>query len=95
MAETDNPDDLFKLGMFVRIVLDSTATENAPTVPAGAVVEIEGRRAVFVPGGRAGRTFAFRPVKLGREARGPPGHRSRAGQATGRRPPARSSSRAS
>ncbi len=68
LAETPNPDGLLKLGMFVRIVLDSSRTKPELTVPAAAVVEIEGQKAVFVPSGKDGRTFAFRPVKLGREA---------------------------
>jgi RND family efflux transporter MFP subunit len=69
-ADADNPDGLLKLGMFVRIVLDTRAKAAAATVPAGAVVEIDGRTGVFVPSGGDGRTFAFRPVKLGREAEG-------------------------
>ncbi len=69
VAETDNPDGLLKLGMFARIVLDTKSTEQATTVPTGAVVEVEGKSAVFVPG-PGERTFVIRPVKLGREALG-------------------------
>ncbi len=69
VAETDNPDDMLKLGMFARIMLDTSANEKAPTVPAGSVVEVDGKPAVFVPGDGE-RTFVIRPVKLGREALG-------------------------
>ena len=69
VSETDNPDGLFKLGMFVNIVLDTATTEKALTVPIGSVVEVEGKSAVFVPG-EGERTFVIRPVKLGREALG-------------------------
>ena len=67
LAETPNPDDLLKVGMFIRIVLDGANTERAVTVPTAAVVEIEGRKVVFVPSGKDERTFTVRPVKLGRE----------------------------
>ena len=70
LAQTKNPDNLLKLDMFVRIVLDTTAKTHVLTVPAAAVVEIEGRKGVFRPSGSDGRTFTFHPVKLGREAEG-------------------------
>ena len=69
VSETDNPDGLLKLGMFVNIVLDTAATEKATTVPVGSVVEVDGKSAVFVPG-EGERRFDIRPVKLGREALG-------------------------
>ncbi len=69
VAATANPDGLLKLGMFARIALDTAATEKAPTVPLGSVVEVDGKSAVFVPG-KGDRTFVIRPVKLGREALG-------------------------
>jgi cobalt-zinc-cadmium efflux system membrane fusion protein len=69
VAETDNPDALLKLGMFAKIVLDTASTEKALTVPLGAIVEVEGKPAVFVPG-EGERTFIIREVKLGREALG-------------------------
>jgi RND family efflux transporter MFP subunit len=68
VAQTANPDGILKLGMFVRIVLDSNQTKPELTVPSASVVEIEGQKAVFVPSGKDGRTFALRPVKLGRES---------------------------
>jgi RND family efflux transporter MFP subunit len=67
LAETDNKHGLLKLGMFVRIALDTEVNSKALTVPAAAVAEIEGKKGVFVPEGD-GRTFAFRAVKLGRAA---------------------------
>ena len=49
LAQAENADDLFKLGMFVHIHLDSSATETVLTVPAAAAVEIDGQNFVFVP----------------------------------------------
>jgi multidrug efflux pump subunit AcrA (membrane-fusion protein) len=69
-AETDNTDRLLKLGMFVSIVVDARATENVLTVPTAAVVELDGRDGVFIPSGTDGRTFSFRPLKLGRASAG-------------------------
>jgi RND family efflux transporter MFP subunit len=68
LAETPNPDGILKLGMFVRIVLDTKATEKALTVPTAAVVEIEDKKVVFIPSGKDEHTFTMRPVKLGRES---------------------------
>jgi RND family efflux transporter MFP subunit len=70
LAQTDNPDGLLKLGMFVRILLDSTASERVLTVPGGAVVEIETEKYVFVPAGKDGnhQKFALKPVEVGRLA---------------------------
>lgn len=70
LAETKNPDGLLKLGMFVRIMLDTSIEAETTTVPAAAVVEVEGKAGVFVPSGadKGGGTFAFRPVKTGRHA---------------------------
>jgi len=72
LAETPNTDGLLKIGMFVRIVLDTANETKALTVPAGAVVEIDGRKGVFTPDpkDKDGRTFAFRAVKPGRETGG-------------------------
>jgi RND family efflux transporter MFP subunit len=68
LAETSNTEELLKIGMFVRIELDSNEEEKALTVPLSAVVEVEGRKAVFVPDAKDSRTFHFHPLKLGREA---------------------------
>ncbi|MFO0952139.1 MAG: efflux RND transporter periplasmic adaptor subunit [Isosphaeraceae bacterium] len=66
LAETPNRDGLLKLGMFVRIALDTTVDSQVLTVPVSAVMEIEGQKGVFVPGGAEGHSFTFKPVKLGR-----------------------------
>ncbi len=67
LAQAENPDDLFKLGMFVRIHLDSSASESVLTVPAGAAVEIDGQNVVFVPAKNTpeNRAFSPRPIELG------------------------------
>ena len=67
LAEADNPDGLLKVGMFARILVDSSAVEEALTVPAAAVVEKDGIKCVFVPGDSP-RTFTIRPVEVGRQA---------------------------
>jgi RND family efflux transporter MFP subunit len=70
LAETVNPDDMLKLGMFVRIVLAGARSEDVLTVPAAAVVEIEGQKGVFLPAGEGkdGHTYKFHPVVISREA---------------------------
>ncbi len=70
LAQTDNPDDLLKLGMFVRIMLDSSNTEQVLAVPASAVVEIETEKYVFVPSGKDAdhEKFVLRPVEVGRQS---------------------------
>jgi membrane fusion protein, heavy metal efflux system len=69
LAETENAEGLFKIGMFVRIILDSSAVDEALTVPSAAVVEKDGGKFVFVPAGKdAPRTFIERPVEIGRQA---------------------------
>jgi cobalt-zinc-cadmium efflux system membrane fusion protein len=69
LAETPNPDDLLKLGMFVRISLDSATSEQVLTVPDSAVVEIDGRTGVFLPAatkGTQGHAYTFHAVRVGR-----------------------------
>jgi cobalt-zinc-cadmium efflux system membrane fusion protein len=68
LAQTDNPDELLKLGMFVQIMLDSSTSEQLLTVPAKAVVEIETEKYVFVPSGKHAdhEEFTLRPVDVGR-----------------------------
>jgi RND family efflux transporter MFP subunit len=68
LAATDNSDGALILGMFARITLDSGTVERVLTVPASAVIEIEGKPAVFVPDAKDAHTFHFHPVVLGREA---------------------------
>jgi membrane fusion protein, heavy metal efflux system len=68
LAQTENPDELLKLGMFVRIMLDNSSGEPVLTVPANAVVEIETEKYVFVPSGKEAdhEKFILRPVEVGR-----------------------------
>jgi cobalt-zinc-cadmium efflux system membrane fusion protein len=69
LAQTDNLDGLFKLGMFVRLNLGSSATETALTVPASAIAEIENVKYVFVPAemGAQNRSFRLHSVECGRK----------------------------
>ena len=72
LAETPNPDDMFKLGMFVRIVARQRDQRGAADRPH------RGRRRDRGPEGRLpprtaqrdkdGHSYTFHPVKLGREA---------------------------
>ncbi len=70
LAQTDNPGEVLKPGMFVQILLDSSATEQALTIPASAVIEIETERYVFVPAenGPSNRTFIRQAVEIARQA---------------------------
>ena len=65
LAQADNTEDLFKLGMFVRIHLDSSAVESVLTVPAAAAVEIEGQNVVFVPSGNSPKNRSFSAAARG------------------------------
>ena len=67
LAQAENREGLFKLGMLVQIHLDSSATERVLTVPTAAVVEIEGQNYVFTPAknARDEHTFSPRPVEVG------------------------------
>ena len=70
LAQTENPGDLLVPGMFVRIYLDSSASEQALTVPASAVVEIENEKYVFVPSGKRVNnhaSFTLKAIEVGRE----------------------------
>jgi multidrug efflux pump subunit AcrA (membrane-fusion protein) len=69
VAETSNVDNLLRLGMFVRVVLDSRRATKAMTVPEAAVVSIDGRTGVFRPH-PDGRTFGFHPVTVGMASQG-------------------------
>src|SRR5262249_52213480 len=66
LAEAENPDGLLKVGMFARILLDSSAVEEALTVPTAAVIEKDGLKYVFIPGASP-RSFTLRPVEVGRQ----------------------------
>ena len=69
LAQADNPKDTLKLNMFVRIMLDNSASERVLTVPAGAVIDIEGEKYIFVPSGQEQdhHRFTLRPVEVGRQ----------------------------
>ena len=67
LAETENPDKLLKVGMFTRILLDSSAVEEALTIPSASVVEKDGAKFVFIPA-PSPRTYTLRPVEVGRQA---------------------------
>ncbi len=69
LAQTDNRDGVLIAGMFTRIILDSKAREEALTVPAAAVVDIDAQSCVFVPASTApgNRSFSIRPVETGRQ----------------------------
>lgn len=69
IAEIPNTDGGLRPGMFARVVLDGGATEPGTTVPSAAVVEVDGKPGVFVPGVGEG-TFRFRAVTPGREIEG-------------------------
>jgi cobalt-zinc-cadmium efflux system membrane fusion protein len=65
--------------MVVRIAFDTADSKDLLTVPSAAVVEIEGRKGVFLPRphpgkdkdlGKNAHTYAYHPVRLGREAGG-------------------------
>ncbi len=70
LAEAANPDGLLKAEMFAQIILDSSAVEEALTVPTAAVIEKDGAKFVFVPAGKDAppRTFTIKPVEAGRVA---------------------------
>jgi cobalt-zinc-cadmium efflux system membrane fusion protein len=70
LAQTDNPDELLKLGMFVRIMLDRSSSEPMLTVPASAVIEIETEKYVFVPmtSDAGHHKYKLRAVEVGRES---------------------------
>jgi multidrug efflux pump subunit AcrA (membrane-fusion protein) len=70
LAQAENEEGLFKLGMFVRIHLDSSSSEEVLTAPTAAVVEIDGQNFVFLPVKNTpeNRAFSLRPVEIGPEA---------------------------
>ena len=63
-----NPDRALKLGMFLKMELTRRETSAMLSVPSSAVIEIEGRPGVFVPGEGSG-TFAFRAIEAGPQFR--------------------------
>jgi cobalt-zinc-cadmium efflux system membrane fusion protein len=69
LAEMPNVDELFFPGMFVQINFDTPQKVDAVTVPAGAVIEIDGKAGVF-RAGKEDRMYTFNPVVAGRTAEG-------------------------
>lgn len=69
-VEIPNPDGALKPGMFANARIQ-VGGEGPPTVvvPQDAVQEVEGRRAVFVPGDRPGE-FRAQPVEVGETLEG-------------------------
>jgi membrane fusion protein (multidrug efflux system) len=63
-VEIPNPGNRLKPGMYARIRLTIEERANALTVPANSVVNVEGRRGVFVA---SNSTATFRPVEIGIE----------------------------
>lgn len=69
--ELENPDNLLKFGMYVRVAFGALgdAERTAPVVPASAVQTVGNRRIVFAATGQAN-VFELRPVRLGTESNG-------------------------
>lgn len=63
-VEIPNPGHRLKPGMYARVHLTIEQRSNALTVPSNALVNIEGRRGVFLA---ENNTAAFRPVDVGIE----------------------------
>lgn len=70
-VEIANPSQALKLGMFVNVAFGAlgTAEATAPTVPASAVQNINGRTFVFLATSDAS-TYVMRAVRLGAEVSG-------------------------
>lgn len=70
-VEIANPSQALKLGMFVSVAFGAlgTAEATAPTVPASAVQNINGRTFVFLAASDAN-TYVMRAVRLGAEDAG-------------------------
>jgi cobalt-zinc-cadmium efflux system membrane fusion protein len=62
VARLENPDGRWIAGTPVEILLDDPEAPDLPAVPVGAVVEIDGRRCVFVAEG--GSSFRPQPVEV-------------------------------
>jgi RND family efflux transporter MFP subunit len=63
-VEIPNPGTRLKPGMYARVILIIEQRANALTVPSNALVNLEGRRGVFLA---QNNTAAFRPVTVGIE----------------------------
>lgn len=64
--EVANPNQMFKLGMFVDVALNSSGSQEVTVVPKSALQAIGNEQAVFVAFG-AGQ-FQLRKLQLGEEA---------------------------
>lgn len=69
LAEIANPRELLRPGMSVTVLLERKAKEPVLTVPASAIVEIDGKDVVFVPG-KHEHSFTWRAISAGRESEG-------------------------
>lgn len=69
LARTENADGFLRPGMFARILFDGPDSESALTIPASALVEVEGKPGVFRPEATAdgSQEFALRDIEIGRE----------------------------
>jgi RND family efflux transporter MFP subunit len=70
-VELENPDNLLKIGMYVRVAFGALgdAERTAPVVVAAAVQNIGSRQIVFVATAQPN-IFELRPVRLGAESNG-------------------------
>ncbi len=68
LATLKNSDDTLKIGMFVRIILDTAAEVKSLSVSTAAVVDLEGVKGVFLPIAAEPGAYRFRPVKIDRAA---------------------------
>jgi RND family efflux transporter MFP subunit len=70
-VETENPGQIFKIGMYVSISFGALGTGEmtAPVIPAAAVQNINNRQVVFVVGDKPN-VFVMKPVRLGAETGG-------------------------
>ncbi len=65
IGESANSEDLFRIGMYVRVKLPGPATDPLLTVSEEAVFRVDGRDVVFVPDPKAERTYRMHMVQCG------------------------------
>jgi RND family efflux transporter MFP subunit len=70
-VELDNPENLLKIGMYVRVAFGALgdAEKTAPVIPAAAVQNLGNRQIVFVAAVQPN-VFELRSVRLGTESNG-------------------------
>lgn len=68
LARTGNGDRVLRPGMFARILFDGPTSAPALTIPASALVEVEGKPGVFRPEGdeEGEAAFALHSIEVGR-----------------------------